>query len=174
MRRMGAVRSIGSQPGLVWLGPVRRAAVYGATGSLMESVFTTARLSRNARTFRPSGPASLCVPLIYAFALPLFEPVHDRLRRCPGWYRGALYASGILTVESIAGWAMRRATGRCPWDYTGRTRWHLFGLVRLDYAPFWALAGLGAEWLHDAMVGGPIPPAKRPPSHALESAAVGR
>jgi hypothetical protein len=153
---------------------VGRAAAYGAAGSLMESVFTSAGLSRNAGALRPSGPATRWMALIYALALPLFEPVHDRLRRHPAWFRGALYALGILAVEGVTGWAFRRATGCCPWDYSGRTRWHVAGLVRLDYAPFWALAGLGVERLHDAMIGGAVPGARRQPPHALQSAAVGR
>jgi Putative ABC-transporter type IV len=156
------------------LGAGWRAMAYGLAGSAMESLFTTARLSRTAGALRPSGPATGWMLPIYALALPLFEPVHDRLRDLPVWARGALYATGILVVEGATGWALRRATGRCPWDYTGRTRWDLAGLVRLDYGPFWALAGLGAERLHDAMTGqAATRPRPRMP-HALQSAAVGR
>lgn len=137
----------------VRLDPLARAATYGVVGSLMECLFTSARLSRNARALRLSGPATRWMAPIYALALPLFEPAHDRVRHRPAWLRAALYASGILAAEGATGWALRRATGRCPWDYSGRTRWHVAGLVRLDYAPFWALTGLGAERLHDAMAG---------------------
>ncbi len=133
----------------------------------MESAFTSARLSRAARSPRLAGPATAWMLPIYALGLPLFEPVHLRIRGRPVWQRGAIYAAGILVVEGATGWLLRRATGRCPWDYSGRTRWQLDGLVRLDYAPFWALAGLGAERLHDAMtvpcatIGGRGPVAQR-------------
>lgn len=74
------------------------------------------------------------------------------MRARPTWQRGLAYAGGIFGVEAASGWLLRRATGRCPWDYTG-TRFQVAGLIRLDYAPFWALAGLAAERLHDALVG---------------------
>ncbi len=117
----------------------------------MESAFTSARLSRVARSPRLAGPATAWMLPIYALALPLFEPAHERLRDRPAWQRGATYAAGILAVEAATGWLLRRATGQCPWDYAGRTRWHVAGLARLDYAPLWAAAGLCAERLHDAM-----------------------
>ncbi len=134
-------------------GRVRRAATYGITGALVESAFTSVRLSRAERAPRVVGPATAWMVPIYALALPLFEPVHARIRGRPAWQRGATYAAGILAVEWATGWLLRRATGRCPWDYSGRTRWHVDGLVRLDYVPFWAATGLGAERLHDAMTG---------------------
>ena len=134
----------------------------------MESAFTSARLSRGSGSLRASGPATPWMFPIYALALPLLEPVHDRLRGRPAWARAIAYAAGIMAVEGGTGWMLRRRTGRCPWDYTGRTRWHVAGIVRLDYGPLWALAGLGAERLHDAMTGA------RPAPHALQSAAVGR
>ncbi len=158
---------------------VFRAAAYALAGSGMESLFTSARLSRAAGAPRPSGPSSAWMLPIYGLALPLFEPMHERLRGRPAWQRGAIYASGIMGVEVIAGWLLRRTTGRCPWDYAGRTRWDLAGLTRLDYAPFWAIAGLGAERLHDRLTGSARcgVPRARPtsrPAGALQSAAVGR
>lgn len=158
---------------------VFRAAAYALAGSGMESLFTSARLSRAAGAPRPSGPSSVWMLPIYGLALPLFEPMHERLRGRPAWQRGAIYASGIMGVEVIAGWLLRRTTGRCPWDYAGRTRWDLAGLTRLDYAPFWAIAGLGAERLHDRLTGSARcgVPRARPtsrPAGALQSAAVGR
>lgn len=99
-------------------------------------------------------PSTVWMAPIYGLALPLLEPAHDALRGRPAWMRASAYAAGILSVEAGAGWALRRATGGCPWDYTGRSRFALGGLVRLDYAPLWGLAGLGAERLHDAMTGG--------------------
>jgi len=89
---------------------------------------------------------------IYGLAMPLFEPAHDRLRSRPAWQRGLAYAGGIIAVEGLTGWALRRLIGHCPWDYSGRSRLALAGLVRLDYAPLWALTGLGAERLHDALI----------------------
>jgi hypothetical protein len=150
------------------LSPAARAIAYGIVGCAMESAFTSARLSRGSGSLRASGPATPWMLPIYALVLPLFEPVHDRLRDRPAWARAIAYGAGIMAVEGGTGWMLRHRTGRCPWDYTGRTRWHVSGLVRLDYGPLWALAGLGAERLHDAMT------RARPVPHALQSAAVGR
>jgi hypothetical protein len=122
-------------------------------GSLVEAAFTTTTFS--ARSSRPvlRGPSTPWMVPIYGLAMPLFEPVHDRLRSRPAWQRGLAYAAGILAVEGLTGWALRRLTGRCPWDYSGRSPLALGGLVRLDYSPLWALTGLGAERLHDALIG---------------------
>ena len=148
--------------------PAARAMTYGIVGCAMESAFTSVRLSRGSGRLRRSGPATPWMLPIYALAMPLFEPLHDRVRDRPAWARAIAYAAGIMAVEGGTGWLLRRRTGRCPWDYSGRTRWHVSGLVRLDYGPLWALAGLGAERLHDAMIVAP------PAPHALQSAAVGR
>ncbi len=156
MRSLAAAGSAGVNRGVPrrWLlAPASRAIAYGITGCAVESAFTSARLSRGSRSLRASGPATPWMLPIYALALPLFEPAHNRLRDRPAWVRAIAYAAGIMAVEGGTGWMLRRRTGRCPWDYTGRTRWHVSGLVRLDYGPLWALAGLGAECLHDAMTG---------------------
>lgn len=85
---------------------------------------------------------------VYALALPLFEPVHDGIRRAPAAIRALAYGTGIVAVEYAAGWTLRRVMGRAPWDY-GQRRWSVRGLTRLDYLPLWALLGLAAERLHD-------------------------
>ena len=90
---------------------------------------------------------------LYGLALPLFEPLHDRVRDGRPWQRGATYAVGIITVEAISGLAWRGIAGRVPWEY--RSGLALGGVTRLDYAPAWALAGLAAERLHDALIGVP-------------------
>ena len=135
------------------LPPVARFAAYGAAGSLVESAFTSVRLSIHGGRPALSGPSTAWMLPIYGLSLPLLEPVHDRIRSRPAWQRGAVYAGGIFAVEAAAGWMLRRATGNCPWDYTGRSPLSVAGLIRLDYAPFWALAGLGAERLHDLLAG---------------------
>jgi uncharacterized membrane protein len=89
---------------------------------------------------------------IYGLVAPLYEPLHNALRFWPWVARGVWYAVGIMLVEYIAGWLLRRLAGVCPWDYTGSTRWQLHGLVRLDYAPLWAIFGLLLEPVHDLLV----------------------
>jgi hypothetical protein len=89
---------------------------------------------------------------LYGLALPLFEPVHDAVRDRPAWQRAAVYAVGIIAVEALSGVVWRRVTGEVPWEY--RSGLAIDGVTRLDYAPAWALVGLAAERLHDAMTDG--------------------
>jgi uncharacterized membrane protein len=87
---------------------------------------------------------------IYGSAALLFEPVHDAVRGAPWGLRGLAYAIGIFAVEYVAGAALSRATGRCPWDYSA-SRASVHGYIRLDYAPVWFAFGLLLERLHDAL-----------------------
>ena len=51
---------------------------------------------------------------------------------------GAEYATGSFL----------KARNMCPWDYSGHL-FHVDGLIRLDFAPFWFAAGLFFEMLTD-------------------------
>ncbi|HYH99375.1 MAG TPA: hypothetical protein VD972_25700 [Hyalangium sp.] len=82
-------------------------------------------------------------PIYGATALGL-EFLHDRLRFLPRPLRALAYTTVIFGAEYATGWLLRRALGRCPWDYTEQG-WNLKGLVRLDYFPFWYGAALAFE-----------------------------
>ena len=58
---------------------------------------------------------------------------------------------GIFAVEYAAGWALKRVTGRCPWDYS-YARSSVHGYIRLDYAPVWFAFGMMLERVHDVMI----------------------
>ena len=88
---------------------------------------------------------------IYGLAAPLFEPLHEALRNKPPALRAMAYAAGFMSVEYATGSLLRRTIRDAPWDYSDSAL-NLHGLVRLDYLPLWALAGLAAERLHDALV----------------------
>ena len=143
MGRIRAARGAASRGGLR---PRARFVAYGIVGWAVDSLFVSAHAGR----LRASSAVN--VP-VYGLVLPLFEPVHDRVRQRPAALRGAVYGIGILGVEYASGRALRRLMGRAPWDY-GRTHFAVHGLVRLDYLPLWAAYGLGLERLHDVLVGG--------------------
>lgn len=84
---------------------------------------------------------------LYGLAAVLFDPVHRRVAERNAVQRSAAYAAAFIGVEYGSGALLRRVTGVCPWDYTGRSRFVVNGVTRLDYAPLWALAGLGVERL---------------------------
>jgi uncharacterized membrane protein len=128
-----------------------RFALYGAFGLATEVAFTGAKdLARTGgRRFR--GHTSPWMFPVYGLAQPLFEPVHDLMRgRVPAPVRALVYAAGFTAVEYASGRVFRAALGEAPWDYS-RSRWNLDHLIRADYAPLWAMAGLGLERVHDAL-----------------------
>ena len=57
--------------------------------------------------------------------------------------RGLFYMAMIFTVEYLSGRLLWKH-GLCPWDY-GKSRFHVHRIIRLDYAPWWFLAGLFFE-----------------------------
>lgn len=85
---------------------------------------------------------------IYAMAIFL-EPLHDRIRYVAWPIRGLIYVGVILLIEYFAGFLLDMTIGFCPWSYTGRTLYTIDGYIRLDYAPFWFMAGLIFERIHD-------------------------
>ncbi len=128
-----------------------RFALYGALGLATEVVFTGAKdlWRTGGRRFR--GHTNPWMFPVYGIAQPLFEPVHDLMRgRVPAPVRALVYAAGFTAVEYASGRVLRAARGDAPWDYS-HARWNLDGLIRADYAPLWAMAGLGLERVHDAL-----------------------
>ncbi len=131
-----------------------RFVLYGLLGWAIEIVWTalSSTVGGAQRGWRLAGTTYLWMFPIYGLLAPLYEPLHDAIRAWPWPLRGLLYGLGFLAVEYAAGWLLRRLTGTCPWDYTGRCRRHLHGLIRLDYGPLWALLGLALEPVHDLLV----------------------
>ena len=124
-----------------------RALAYGALGWGVDACFTALNTLRRTGRARRS---SLWNAPVYALALPLFEPVHDGVRRRPGAQRAAIYGVGILSVEYAVGRALRRIVGQVPWDYSYARR-SIDGLVRPEFLPLWGIFGLALERVHDAL-----------------------
>jgi uncharacterized membrane protein len=124
-----------------------RFVLYGLLGWCGEIVWTAARetLTGAASGWRLRGTTYLWMFPIYGLLAPLYEPVSHMIRGWPWLARGALYMTGFFTIEYASGWLLRRLTGGCPWDYSSHSKWHVHGLVRLDYAPVWFLVGLALE-----------------------------
>jgi uncharacterized membrane protein len=136
---------------------VVRFLAYGLLGWAIEIVWSALHraLRRELPTperWRLAGTTYLWMFPIYGSLVFLYEPLHDALRGTLWPLRAAVYAAGFLAVEYAAGWLLRRLTGACPWDYAGRARWQVHGLIRLDYGPAWALLGLALEPVHDFLL----------------------
>lgn len=128
--------------------------IYGVLGWCIEIIYTAiaGKVSGQQPGWRLAGITYLWMFPIYGLLAPLYEPLHDAIRLWPILVRAIVYAAGFMAIEYATGWLLRRLLGGCPWDYTGRARWHLHGLMRWDYAPLWALLGLAIEPIHDFLV----------------------
>ena len=116
-----------------------------------EVAFTTIVGFVRGRDRRLTGQTSLWMFPIYGLIQPLYEPLHGALReRLPAAERRLAYGIGFLAVEYVSGRVLRAVVGIAPWDYS-HARHQLHGLIRLDYLPLWAGAGLALEPLHDRL-----------------------
>jgi len=129
----------------------QRFVIYGLVGLCAEVFFTSIVGFVRGRDRRLIGQTSLWMFPIYGLIEPLYEPLHDALREpLPAAGRGLVYGLGFLAVEYLSGRLLRAVLGEAPWDYS-HARPHLHGLIRLDYLPLWAGAGLALERLHDRL-----------------------
>lgn len=78
-------------------------------------------------------------------AVVALEPLFVFLAPLNFLLRGLIYALLIFAGEFITG-SVLKLCNVCPWDYS-HTRYHVRGVIRLDYLPAWALAGLIFEQL---------------------------
>lgn len=79
---------------------------------------------------------------IYGFAA-IIPSVYNKIRQRPAYFRGGIYAFGIFFFEFITGSFLKKRNA-CPWDYS-KAKYNYKGLIRLDYGPCWAVAGLFFE-----------------------------
>ncbi len=115
--------------------------ICGACGWCMEILFTGLNQLRQ-RNMSMTGQSSLLMFPIYGMAA-LLRPVARLFRRKPFWVRGSIYTAIIFLGEFLSGSFLKKR-GNCPWDYT-RSHYHIRSIIRLDYAPYWFLAGLFFE-----------------------------
>ena len=83
--------------------------------------------------------------------------VHWLFPGYPWWFRGLTYMVLILSWEYLSGFAIKKLVGVAPWDYStdktydgvgSKKRFHIHGLICLEYAPVWFIEGLIAEWVY--------------------------
>jgi uncharacterized membrane protein len=120
--------------------------LFACVGIALEVCFTALTDPGERHSLRLRGHSYLWMVGPYATAPLLLELFHPSILAVPLAARIALYVLILYAVEYGSGWLLRRATGRCPWDY-GQSRWSVHGLIRLDYAPAWA----AACWLFEAI-----------------------
>ena len=112
--------------------------ICGLTGWCIEIIFTSlgAFLQGDLRLF---GQTSLWMFLIYGLAA-FIKPLYEVIKKLPLLLRGCIYSFCILICEYISGMLLKKHH-LCPWDYSNSPT-NINGVIRLDYAALWALAGL--------------------------------
>ncbi len=115
----------------------------GLAGWCLE-IFWTCLDSWRKKDPKIKGTTSAWMFPIYGCAA-LLKPLCLMLRAFPAAIRGTLYSIAIFSAEYVSGNYLSRQ-GRCPWDYS-RSRFHINGLIRLDYFFVWLFAGLLFERL---------------------------
>lgn len=113
----------------------------GLMGWCLE-VFWTGLGSLLSADRKMTATTSLIMFPIYGMAA-LFKPVYRIIKNRNMLFRGGVYTICIFTAEYLSG-SFLRLLHMCPWDYSG-SRFAIQGLIRLDYAPAWFVAGLLME-----------------------------
>ena len=125
-----------------------RFGVYAVLGWSIEVCFTAAKdLLGGTGDSRLKGESYVWMAPIYGAGGLAGEVVHRTLRARPVWERAAAYALTFWAVEAASGEALRRTIGDVPWGdtYRGHPDQLGDGLIRLSWAPSWAVAGLALE-----------------------------
>ncbi|NLJ88488.1 MAG: hypothetical protein GX327_06895 [Epulopiscium sp.] len=126
----------------------KRFVIYGCIGWCMEIIWTGLK-SLIKRDVRMMGKTSIWMFPIYGLTVFL-EPICSRIKQRHIVFRGGVYTICIFIVEYWTGSLLKKLLGICPWDY-GKRRFSIKGLIRLDYAPAWFIAGLIFEWLYNML-----------------------
>jgi uncharacterized membrane protein len=123
--------------------------IFGAVGVAMEVVFTALMDYPKNRSVRLTGYSYIWMIPIYGSAPLFLSRLYPPLSGTPLPARLAVYVAILLAMEYATGWILQKTTGECPWEphYRGK-RWAVHGLMRLDYAPAWAVACLLFEKLY--------------------------
>ena len=127
---------------------LHRFLFFGLHGLLDEIVFTSFHdfiLVRPDYALR--GHSSVWSFFIYGSGSLLVEYMYKRycLRNLSIFIRGIAYISIAFFWEFSTGLFLKQFSA-CPWDYTHKD-FDFMGLITLDYAPFWCLAGFYQEYL---------------------------
>lgn len=116
----------------------RNFIVCGLTGWCMEIAFTSAG-ALGKKDKKLMGQTSAWMFPIYGTAALIGE-IAPRIAHWPLAVRGLLYGSSIMAGEYISGSILTKFDV-CPWSYKG-CKYAVKDIVRLDFFPFWMVAGL--------------------------------
>jgi len=104
----------------------------------MEVAFTSAGALRK-RDKKLMGQTSAWMFPIYGTAALIGE-IAPKINHLPMPVRGLLYGGSIMLGEYVSGSILTKFDV-CPWSYKG-CKYAVKDIVRLDFLPFWMVAGL--------------------------------
>ena len=113
----------------------------GALGWCLE-IFWTGLHSMQKGKKDLMGQSSLWMFPIYGCA-SVIAPLSRIYKNCSRFVRGCIYMLHIFAGEYIFGCLLKKYE-MCPWDYS-KSKFHVNGVIRLDYAPLWFITGLFYE-----------------------------
>ena len=116
--------------------------ICGLYGWCMECLWTGIASMRKHTDKKLSCHTSVWMFPIYGMVACL-SPVCKILKNRNALLRGGVYTLIIFSAEYTSGVFLKKY-GACPWDYS-KAKLNYKGVVRLDYAPAWFLAGLFFE-----------------------------
>lgn len=126
---------------------LRRYLLYGLLGWILEITWTGLE-SLISGDLRLLGFTNLWMFFIYGSAVFL-EPLHDFISEWRWPVRGLIWLGVIWGVEYISGLILYSVLGVYPWHYSSSLSIH--GLITLEFAPVWFVAGLLFERIHYAL-----------------------
>ena len=112
--------------------------ICGLTGWCMEVAFTSAS-ALGKKDKKLMGQTSAWMFPIYGTAALIGE-ISPKIAHWPTPARALLYGGAIMTGEYISGSILTKFD-ICPWSYKG-CKYTINDIVRLDFLPFWMVAGL--------------------------------
>ncbi len=104
----------------------------------MEVAFTSAGALRK-KDKKMMGQTSAWMFPIYGTAALIGE-IAPKINHWPMPVRGLLYGGSIMLGEYVSGSILTKFDV-CPWSYKG-CKYAVKDIVRLDFLPFWMVAGL--------------------------------
>lgn len=112
-----------------------RILAFGCIGLLLECLFTGIQ-----SVFIDKNKSAVCKTYLWMIGIyGVAGIILDYIRVWTAWpafVNAFIYLPIIYAVEYSSGWLLRKAIGRCPWDY-GKRKYTVHGLIKLDYVFYW-------------------------------------
>jgi uncharacterized membrane protein len=123
---------------------LERFIVYGCLGLCVEIVFTSIGSLIYDNNLILKGYTYLWMIPVWAAGLFALGCVHKYIRNLNILARGLIYMLVCIAVEYLSGIYFLATLKEIPWDYS-YSEYNIHGAIRLDYLPFWFIAGILSE-----------------------------